>query len=324
MAADSEMRAELRERGYEPPPRGQLSAEWHELYDTISGQDPGGDDDSAEEVQPEQTPRPVPGRTRRTSPVAGLLSRGRHKGSKSGKGQPRARRPRPARRPRMPVADVVEQIWGQLAWSARPLPPVQRILSIQAPFAGAMADQSLAGSLADRVILQPLARYQDSAESLNALLGPPVFTALITLYGDAEKVTGPGGEPVIVTDDAGMPVWDDRTAMMVAGLRFSLMSMIKVAHKKADEIIEQAEHNDQLAEEADELIRWIIRPPKPGQTPADVRAEAKDRAMRFARGEPPPADSTPEWRAPPPPSQPPASTALIPAPARGAHGSAQQ
>lgn len=57
--------------------------------------------------------------------------------------------------------------------------PIGRVLSIQAPVAGAVLDDVVAGTVVDRV-LQPFAKASAKGEVAYALLGPPVLVAVMT------------------------------------------------------------------------------------------------------------------------------------------------
>ena len=57
--------------------------------------------------------------------------------------------------------------------------PIGRVLSIQAPVAGAVLDDIVAGTVVDRV-LQPFAKASAKGEVAYALLGPPVLVAVMT------------------------------------------------------------------------------------------------------------------------------------------------
>jgi hypothetical protein len=133
---------------------------------------------------------------------------------------------------------------------------------------------------------------------------------MIASFGGA--VTDEQGRPV--TDVNGDFVFDTRTQMMVGGLRFSLMSWLKIADKKADEIQATADELSQLGDEADKLIRWILSPPEPGQSPKDTEREAHSRAAGFIGHRPAPEPAGPA-------GPPPASSAFTPAPSAGVSGS---
>jgi hypothetical protein len=185
-----------------------------------------------------------------------------------------------AKGPWMPTGTVIEHFWSQLAWAARPMPPLQKILAAQAPMAGILLEDATKGTFIDRVVLQPVARAEQRLQAVNAMVGPPLWTLAIATMGGA--VTDAKGMPL--RDPEGNFVFDDRTRMMVGGLRFSLMSWLKIADKQADEIMEQADELNRLGDEADKLIEWILAPPTPGMSAKDVEKEAQQRGADFISG----------------------------------------
>lgn len=341
-------RKALRAAGVDVPARGPLGDEHWLEYDRISGGYDGGtspddfdgpdqlgaDDDSFPDVaqggapsalEAEAVPRAVGGQ--RDRPPAG--KRGRSAASRAqqmwkraapaaaGGSQPK--KSRPSKGPWMPTATVIEHLWSQLAWSARPLPPLQKILAAQAPMAGVTLQDAAKGTFIDRALLQPAARAENKLQAANAMLGPPIWTLLIAGFGGCvtAPMAGPDGvvRQVPVTDAEDNIVWDDRTQVLVGGLRFSLMSWLKVADKHADEIMADAQELTELGDQADALIRWILAPSQPGQSPKDVEREARRRGTDFgaqtaANGTGPAGEPT---AAP--------SSAFTPAPARGPSGS---
>jgi hypothetical protein len=58
--------------------------------------------------------------------------------------------------------------------------PTGRVLALQAPVAGIILEDTLRGTVADR-ILQPLARAGERGTELAALLGPPVLVSVLTV-----------------------------------------------------------------------------------------------------------------------------------------------
>lgn len=274
----------------EVPERGKVGQHLRDLYDEAHGITsvtvPG--DPPADEPEVDMTERTPRARTTRPASRRGL-------GSIFGR-ERQARRPAPQRQvkryPWVGTADVIEHFWSQLAWSARPIPPLQKILAAQAPMAGVILEGAAKDTWVDRVVLQPAARLEDKMQAANAMLGPPVWTLLIATQGGA--MLGPNGQPVV--DEDGMFVFDDRTRMMVGGLRFSLMSWLKLADKKADEIIESASELSRLGDEADKLIKYILAPVIPGQSPKQTEQEARKRGMAFVRAgqEGPPKEGPPK------------------------------
>jgi hypothetical protein len=319
----AEVRRVLKLHGHEVPERGKLSAANTGIYEQIIAEDgdysggvttadfgladplidmadietgPAGAGDPAEEVTAERTPRgagPRPAARARS-----LLQRG---GDRGGGRRARPKRAR-TRHDWMPTGPVIERMWGELAWSARRLPPIQRIMAAQAPMVGVVLQDTARDTIFDRGLLQPIARGEEKLEAVNAVFGPLLWTTAIVRFGgfDVEPVLGGGGAPLlqdgqpvmrpVIDPHTGMPAWNDQTRVMIGGLRFSLMSWLRVGQRHAEEIIARAEELDELGDQADALIAFILSPPRPGQSFKDMQREARQRAGVFlhdeATGEP--------------------------------------
>lgn len=337
--AAAEVRRVLRDNGHAVPDRGKLSDDSYELYDDIiagsagvTDDDFGPDDDVSREtgsqpVEPEQTPRavkpePIRSRARRrlfgTGRTAG---RRKPRGSSKGKGG--------AVRDRLPVAPLLERAWMEIAHMARAMPPVQRIMACQAPMAGVILEDAARDTVTDRIFLQPVARQEERLEAVNAMVGSVAWTAMIYRFGSVEleqardakgrDLVDPTGAPVLrpVIDPAtGKPAYDDRTRIMIGGLRLSLMSMFKISQRNAEEIQAKAEELNELSDQADKLIAWILAPPDPAKRFADVQREARDVTTSFFyRG--PGSDVSRETGPEPAPSPVPAVGAVVAVPEPG-------
>lgn len=274
--------------------------------------DPGGNDrdDYGGGVTAEQRPRHVgrrggstgggagaaAGRARQL--WAGLGKRGQ-KRSKQAKARARARakaRAAASGGSRLSGAPVIEHVLSQLAWAARAVPPVQKVLAMQATTSGVLLDQAAAGTVLD-IPLQFAARQEERAEIINGTLGPAAWVAAITFLGGAQTTPGPGGQPVVLLDADGVPVWDQRTRLMIGGLRLSLMSYRKICQRSAAELQAAAEEAAATSAEADDLIKFFFATPEPGETPHDRERAAEQAGARFT-GQPAPY-------------QPPAGTAVM-------------
>lgn len=180
MTSDREIRQWAREAGHDVPVRGRLNEEFRELYaaahpDAEMSDNPalsvieGGAE--GEGVRPsapvdtgEVAPTPPPG-------LGGkLLGRGR-----SGSGM------RPAKK-RVSLEELAAGAWGLLGTAAgqQGLMPTARVLQMQAPIAGAILEDTLRDTVADK-LLQPLARGQETASEIFSLIGPPVIVTAISL-----------------------------------------------------------------------------------------------------------------------------------------------
>jgi hypothetical protein len=280
-----EARELLREAGHEVGRRGPLSkqelAALGEIRSTSPPPDEGGAMAAAEppgsEPGPDMTERTPgtaggqPGATKSKAPLARRLL-------DQAKKPKRPRRDRPAHR-WVSTSGAVESVLSQLAWSARKIPPLQKVLYAEAVMAGPVVEDTARGTRLDKVMLQPLARNWERFEVADALIGVPVVTAMIALFGGA--VMAPDGSGPLIDGQTGLPVFDQRTEAMVMGLRFSLRSWLKISRRNADDIIESAQQQSELDAEVDRMVAWILAPPGPGQSGRDVKAEA----AQFAAGQ---------------------------------------
>lgn len=84
------------------------------------------------------------------------------------------------RHKRASVDNLGSFLWSGMAQvlGARGQVPVANVLMTQAPVAGAVLDDLVAGTLADK-ILQPFARAGDKGDALFALFGPPIMVAAV-------------------------------------------------------------------------------------------------------------------------------------------------
>jgi len=206
------------------------------------------------------------------------------------------------RHARVSLDDFAQDTWTDLAWLAQPIPPLAKILTIQAPYAGVVFDEQVRGTVVDDA-LQPMARYAGVFRALNGLVGPPVYVGLICTAGRRVQVTGPDGAPVLYPPghpEQGRPVlaYDARTQMMFTGLRYSLLQMTKIADVRHEEIQARTEEAAGRARTVDALIESIFAidgPPQP-VSPSGPAAGAQPGPgwfePEFTYPEPPQMDST--------------------------------
>jgi hypothetical protein len=277
----TDVRAWLREqgRGDEVGPRGgvkaTLTAEYDAAHppadpldlgdaepDAVAGDRPPSDEGAKQEPTGEQPPRrPARGGGR---PKRGLLDRVWTR-------PPQDKKPR--RTPRANLSDFAEETWLDLAWMATPIPPLAEMFTIQAPYAGVVAEQYIKGTPVDSIV-QPIARYSASYRALSGLIGCPLFTALICFEGKMDPATGE---------------YDVRTQMMFGMLKYSLLQMSKVTDLNADQIQERTEAMATRNAAVDAIINRLF--PRPGpppaaqdQTPADPAANGQAPAAGPAAG----------------------------------------
>lgn len=262
MASSTDVRTWAADNGYDVAGSGRLPKNVIADYEAAHGGDPGVSDDDFPPAPAAQAPPRQP-------------SRGGGRGRAKAPGKRRARRGwreslrswGSARGPRSPLSDFAEETWSDLAWLAQPLPPLSRMLQAQAPYAGVVFDESVAGTPVD-VLLQPIARYSGSLRALNGLIGPPVIVAAICAQGN---FLVRDDKSDYVRDAAGRPVPDGRTAMLLQTLRYTLLQMAKVADLKEEEIRERAGDMQARMKAVDAMVDsifdWGPRQAAPGAPP---------------------------------------------------------
>jgi hypothetical protein len=261
--------------GEEVAPKGNIRKPWQAAYDAAHPADPvqsptaldNGEADydlgvtKADFIQAAEPPDDTgetPPRRRRTRAA---------QPAKTGRlGKLFDRKPKPGARkhPRIKLDNFAEGIWTDLAQVA-PFPPLRTILSFQGAYAATVLDDVVAGTFLDP-ILQPAARAEGTLRAIDGLFGPPIFTALICMAHRVE--TNAAGEPLY--DEAGWPVFDGRTQMMFAGLKYSILQMSRIADMQMEEIEQKAAEIDERNRKADALIAVMFagwRKPPAGEAP---------------------------------------------------------
>lgn len=286
MANTTDVRDWLRERGETVSTRGPLPAGARERYEAEHGVtgagDPGdypgdpappvaGGDAQSQSGATASGERP-PRRVRsKTQPVRGLRRFWEQSGGKG-------KRKRPAR-DRQPVTSFVEGLYGQLAWSMGGIPPVQKLLYLQAPFAGTVAEANVRETAVDQ-LLQPLVRGEQAFKAVNGLVTPPVALMMILTKGRRLE----NGQP------------DQATQAMIGMLRFGLMAMLEVTGENLEQVIERGETLKARGDHADRLIAWLLEPPAaeagdPVAAEEDAMARARD-LLTDPEQDRPPADGS--------------------------------
>ena len=297
MPAGTDVRAWLIEQGHEVPKRGPVPAALRELYDTEHGIEPGDDAGEVSGADPlglaGAAPRATapgeraPARARRSPLMAGARERlwGPRGRPKAGGGRTRGKHAR------VSLADFAEETWSDLAALFAPMPPVQKILTLQAPYAGVVAEGTVKGTVVDSA-LQPLARNLAAVKAVNGLLGPPVYVAAISLFGGRVEipVAGPDGEPVRHPETGEILTrsdFDPRTRLMFLGLKHSLMQMAAISPDQLAAVQERAADRASRSAEVDMIIQWLfsLDPPPPGVSPEDDAAERLGGLLGGAAGD---------------------------------------
>lgn len=151
---------------------------------------------------------------------------------------PRGRKPLKAR---VSVDKLIALAWRGLAQATAPINlPVARVLDMQAPVAGAILEDTVKGTVVDR-LLQPLARVNEGGEAVFALLGPPLLVGVIT------------SKPEIAP-------------MLVPLLKESLRRWIDIAGPRMEELAKKEEDfAAKYGTRIDDMIEMFLAPP-PGQS----------------------------------------------------------
>jgi hypothetical protein len=261
MATVTDMRAWLRA---ERPDlgvgdRGRLTAEQTAVYEEAHGvpgagaeYDAGVSDADFDErepdtpMQPERRPRTqrdrrdearTASRRTRSDRLVGRLLGGSDDGPKA-KGKTTARK----RIPRVPVDHLISRVWEGMARVAGTASmPVSRCLQVQSPVAGMILEDVISGTVVDRA-LQPLARAEEKAEKVIALLGPPLLVAAIE------------STAALPPEQAAM-----RQAILIPLLKESLRVWLEVAGPKVEEAARrEADYQNNFGRTIDELLNLFF------------------------------------------------------------------
>lgn len=177
-----------------------------------------------------------------------------------------------AKIPRVSLARLIEDAWGQLAFAAGPIPPMQRLLQAQAPMAGLVFEDTLRDTAVDR-LLQPVARAEDKAKSVGGIVMPPV--ALLAVLASAPQPVERDGQWVYPE-----PSLQHKGALI--SLRWSLMLMAEAGSIRLDEYKERAEANTERGRQADQFMAWILGIEATPDV-VDQAVSAEDEAVERAR-----------------------------------------
>jgi len=263
---DSEARDILREHGETVSTRGKLATaakgratEYPAAGDTYTdgtapddftspGETVAGDPpDTTPALPPERPPRRVRAPRRGPTLKERLSGTGKDKGKK--------------RHPRVRVDGLISSAWAAMGGLAGQIdPPLGRTLVMQAPVAGLILEDVVKGTAADRV-LQPIARAEEKAEKVLALLAPPAIIVAL----EASQTLPPEQRQV-------------REAILIPLLRRSLVLWVKIAGDKADEMITRAAEEGPAQEQADKLLAMILAPAVPNTPQEPVSADTSQPA----------------------------------------------
>lgn len=285
MADPAEVRAWARDNGLEVSARGAIPSHITEAYEAVQGAagngsyaDPGDNAGVTEADFPppledgDETGSAAPKAPRERRPRAVRPSRAKGKGWRNVFGGAPGAKAKSRGGPRTDLSEFAEDTWRDLAMlSAGVLPPVSKVLTIQAPYAGVVFDEAVRGIPLVDAVLQPIARTSVSLRALNGLLGPAFFTTAICVQG--EWVLNEDKSPVIGPD--GRPIPTQRTALMLGGLKYSLLQMSRTAD--LSKVQERAEVDAERMRAVDKLVDFIFGFPA---------AQAQDHSSRSGNAQP--------------------------------------
>jgi hypothetical protein len=271
---DAEARAILREHGEEPPRRGTLGQSWRDRAADLAAHGPNGDrpadlagdyDQGVSEADFDSVsaaadpPPPVPNvpadvpaaaagttaaeqppRRVKRPPRKPLAERVREAATGKAKAKGKGKK----QHARVRVDRLISHGWNVLGGlAARVDPPVGRCLQMQSPVAGLILEDVVKGTFVDRA-LQPIARGEEKAEKIAALVAPPLLVAGLEM---AQQLPDPQRKA--------------REAILFPLLVESLVLSERVAGPYADQVIERATEDEPARERAAQLINAIFATP---------------------------------------------------------------
>ena len=230
-----------------PDPAGE-AGDYDETITVTAVHPPGSIPDPAGDGEPPPEPaaggpeRPAGERKPRSAgksrPRAGRSFRERVWGG----GKAKTARPK-TRHPRVSLKGFAEDMFLDLAWTFQGLPPMEKILYLQAPLAGSVVEDTFKDTLADKV-LQPAARFDRQFKALEALTAP-AWVGLIIARGRR--------------DEAGE--YSPQTKLMFSGLRHSLLSMSRLADTDFEQLKTKSEELRTASGQIDAMIAWLFEMP---------------------------------------------------------------
>src|SRR5215472_5899376 len=245
---DAEARAILRDHDEDPPKRGKLGDHWHTLAEgyqqaTPPDYDGGVTDADFPEEETEAAPPPEietvaaerpPRRVRSSRPPL------RERLKSGGKTRTPGARTK-VKHKRVSVAPLISEAWLFMGGAAQRIDvPLGRCLQMQSLVAGEIMEDIVKGTAGDR-ILQPLARAEDKAKAVAALLLPP---ALVVALERAQ----------MLDEDRRK----QREAILYPMLIQSMMLWERVAAGKMETMMARAEADAPARERAEEMAGLIF------------------------------------------------------------------
>lgn len=281
--SSTDVRDWLIEQGHlEPGRRGPLSAAHRAIYDAehggpgagdaeVSGADPLGLASAAPSgTAPGERP---PARSKGTPLMSAARTRlwgpgGRPKAGGRGRAK--------GKHARVSLAGWAEDLVADLAWLAGGMPPIQKILMLETPYVGVVFEDAVKGTVVDNA-LQPVARNMQALKAVNGVLGPAVYVAGITLFGQRVEVPVMGPEGPLRHPETGEQVtrvdFDGRTKAMFMGLRYSLMQMGNISPAQLEAVQGRTADRQARAAQVDAIIDWIFSLAPPAVSAEDDAAQ---------------------------------------------------
>lgn len=90
--------------------------------------------------------------------------------------------PQPRAPGRSPATDIIQMGWygaGKALVKTNVSPAAGRTMGLQSRLAGEQIDRYIAGTIIDRMLLQPLVRAQDATEGIGAVVAAPLLAAIM-------------------------------------------------------------------------------------------------------------------------------------------------
>src|SRR5215472_6239925 len=164
---------------------------------------------------------------------------------------------------RVSLRGMAEDFFLDAAWTFQGLPPVEKIMYLQAPYAGQAVEDTVRGTRADRW-LQPAARADQKVKQLEGLTAAG-WVILIMVRGRR--------------DEAGN--YDPATKLMFSGLRHALLAMSRsVPDFSFERQREKAEELRSASGDIDAMIAYLFEMPEP--TEEQLMEMARMQAQRAA------------------------------------------
>lgn len=158
--------------------------------------------------------------------------------------------------PRISLKGLIEDTWMDAAWTFQGLPPVEKILYLQAPLAGQLLEDTVRDTAVDKM-LQPVARLDRQFKAFESLTAP-LWVGLIMVKGRR--------------DDEGN--YSPETKLMFGGLRHSLLAMTRSVDIDFAGMKEKSQELKGKSAQIDEMIAWLFEMPEPSPGQAAAMAGA--------------------------------------------------